>query len=315
MSQDDSDAGGIGGRGEKVKNSSGKLKYYISVVSAILLWSSSYIITKYAYTTFPPITLGAARTVVAAIILFIIIKAGKKSEPIEKGDMKFLVFAGLFGVTLYFALQNMGIAYTTSSSAALISGGYPAIIAIMEFMIYKRIPGKKTALGLVLAIIGVYLLSTSGGGEIASNPLLGNALMLIAGIAWGAYNFIAKNINHKYTPLTITFYQMVFGGIFFVPLAFTEMHQWVKPTAISLGALLFLAVGCSILAFLLYNFGLKGLSATATASMINVMPVAGLVLGVVVMHDPLLLKQIAGGAIVILGVTMSSESGGEETAV
>ena len=291
-----------------IKNSSGKTQYYLAVLTAILFWSSSYIITKYAYTTFPPVTLGALRTVIAAVILFVIIKAGKKIEKIEKGDMKYLVFAGVFGVTLYFALQNVGIAYTSSSAAALISGGYPAIIAIMEFAILKAAPGKKKAIGLILAIIGVYLLSTSGGGETASNPLLGNILMLLAGVAWGIYNFVIKNINEKYTPLTITYYQMVFGGIFFIPLTLTERDSWMMPTAVSLGALIFLAVGCSIVAFLMYNFGLKGLSASSTASMINLMPVIGLVLGVVFMHDPIQLKQIAGGAVVLAGVKMSSEN-------
>ena len=100
-----------------IKNSSGKTQYYLAVLTAILFWSSSYIITKYAYTTFPPVTLGALRTVIAAVILFVIIKAGKKTEKIEKGDMKYLVLAGVFGVTLYFALQNVGIAYTSSSAA------------------------------------------------------------------------------------------------------------------------------------------------------------------------------------------------------
>ena len=82
----------------------------------------------------------------------------------------------------------------------------------------------------------------------------------------------------------------------------------MMPTAVSLGALIFLAVGCSIVAFLMYNFGLKGLSASSTASMINLMPVIGLVLGVVFMHDPIQLKQIAGGAVVLAGVKMSSEN-------
>ena len=132
--------------------------------------------------------------------------------------------------------------------------------------------------------------------------------MLLAGVAWAIYNFVIKNINEKYTPLTITYYQMVFGGIFFIPLMLTEKDSWMMPTAVSLGALIFLAVGCSIIAFLMYNFGLKGLSASATASMINLMPVIGLVLGVVFMHDPILFKQIAGGAVVLVGVKMSSES-------
>ncbi|MDD6042707.1 MAG: DMT family transporter [Eubacteriaceae bacterium] len=290
---------------EKTTN---KTQYYLATLAAILFWSSSYIITKIAYTTFPPITLGAIRTIVAAAILFVIIKVGKKSEKIEKGDMKYLCLAGLFGVTLYFALQNVGIDYTSSSAAALISGAYPALIALMEFAVFRMIPSKKKAFGLGIAIIGVYMLSTTGGGETASNPILGNIFMLIAGISWGVYNFVIKNINEKYTPLTITYYQMVFGGIFFIPLALTEMKDWMMPTPASLASMLFLAIGCSIIAFLLYNFGLKGLTASSVTAMINVMPVIGLILGVTVLHDPIIAKQIIGGAIAIIGVVFSSEN-------
>ena len=106
--------------------------------------------------------------------------------------------------------------------------------------------------------------------------------------------------------MTLTAYQMLFGGIFFIPFALLEGRPWQMPTATSLAAILFLAVCCSLLAFLLFNYGLQKISAGVSASLMNLMPALGLVFSFALLHEKISLRQIIGGVIVVLGVTLSS---------
>lgn len=78
------------------------------------------------------------------------------------------------------------------------------------------------------------------------------------------------------------------------------------PTATSMMALIFLGIGCSVIAFLLYNYGLRKLAASTAVSLMNLVPVLGLLFSVLILHESVTMQQIIGGIIVICGVTLSS---------
>ena len=79
----------------------------------------------------------------------------------------------------------------------------------------------------------------------------------------------------------------------------------ITPSAI--WALLYLAVGCSVLAYLLYNFSLRGISPSAAAAIMNLMPVFGLLLSAIILNESITPASAAGGVIVILGVLLSAK--------
>ncbi|AQS04986.1 drug/metabolite transporter (DMT)-like permease [Clostridium beijerinckii] len=74
----------------------------------------------------------------------------------------------------------------------------------------------------------------------------------------------------------------------------------------SASALIYLSVGCSIVAFLLYNLGLRKLSASISVSLMNLVPVLGLIFSILILHERVSTVQILGGVIVIIGVILSS---------
>nr|WP_241396490.1 EamA family transporter [Clostridium beijerinckii] len=74
----------------------------------------------------------------------------------------------------------------------------------------------------------------------------------------------------------------------------------------SASALIYLSVGCSIVAFLLYNLGLRKLSASISVSLMNLVPVLGLIFSILILHESVSTVQILGGVIVIIGVILSS---------
>ena len=81
------------------------------------------------------------------------------------------------------------------------------------------------------------------------------------------------------------------------------------PTARSLSAVLFLSVGCSLLSFLAYNYALTGISVTAAATLLNLQPVVGVLCSWAFLGETVTLRQIAGGAVIVAGVWLSSSSG------
>ncbi|NSB15218.1 DMT family transporter [Clostridium beijerinckii] len=279
--------------------------YYLASTGAVVLWSASFIATKLAYETFAPIQLAAVRTLFAVILFWFMRKIASNNEQIQKEDRMRIALSGFLGITLYFAIENIGVSMTSSSNSALIVASFPAVTTLLEFFIYHSKPNVKKVLGIILAIIGVAVL-TQINVDGNSKSMLGNIILIGAGVVWAFYNFITRDLTNKYSAMTLTYYQMLAGFIFFLPFVIIEGKTWRMPTMTSASALIYLSVGCSIVAFLLYNLGLRKLSASISVSLMNLVPVLGLIFSILILHESVSTVQILGGIIVIIGVILSS---------
>lgn len=280
--------------------------HYLATVGAMLIWSSSFIATKVAYQTFAPITLAAARFLVALVMLGVARLVMKERVKPTKKEMVPIAFSGFMGITLYFLMENVGLKITTASSAALIVASFPAITLLGERIVYKTPITARQVAGIVMAMLGVYLISVSSEkSEGAENPLLGNLILLGTGVVWAAYIFSTRKVVGRFPAITLSYYQTLAGLIGFLPFTLFETHQWQAPNAMSLIMLLYLGAMCSVAAYLMYNFGLRRLKPSTSAFLMNLVPIFGTLFSVVLLHEVLTLRHLAGGALVILGVVVS----------
>ena len=285
------------------------VRHYLAILAAVVFWGASYVVTAIAYRTIAPLQLGLARAALAAL-LFAAYRAlnGRRERPARK-DLPLIALSGLFGVTLYFAFQNLGLEMTSSSHAALIVASYPALTVLMECAVSRRVPPLRQVAGILIAVAGVGLLTgaaASGGARSA----LGNWLLIATGFSWGFYSLITRRVAVRYPTSMLTAWQMLFGALFFVPFAAFEGRPWVVPTAASAAAIVFLAVCCSLLSFLFYNYALTGLSASAATAMLNLVPVVGLICSCAALREAVSARQILGGLVIVAGVWISSAAAG-----
>ncbi|GGN94602.1 DMT family transporter [Saccharibacillus kuerlensis] len=279
--------------------------YLVAALIAITLWSTSFVGTKIAYASFPPLTLGAARFAIASLILGAIVLLRREFTVPAPKDLGMMAVSGLLGTTLYFALENIGLELTTASSAALIVASYPAVTALLEFFFYRTRISWMRVIGIAMAVFGVYRISGGSGGEGGAHELTGNLLLIAAGFVFAIYNFATRKVVGRYSMVTVSFYQTIAGTFAFIPLALTETKQWQTPTAESLWMLLYLGVFCSVAAFMLYNFGLRGLTAGTAMGLMNLVPVIGVALSIGLLGEKLHPGDWIGGIIVIVGVILS----------
>jgi drug/metabolite transporter (DMT)-like permease len=279
---------------------------YLSILGALIIWSSSFVAIKIAYETFPPITLGAVRFVVATLILGALTLLPKNRVKLEKKDVGTVALSGLMGITLYAVLQNIAMQWTSASSATLIIASYPAITLLLESLIYKVKMNLFKIIGILIAIVGVVILSYVKADTRQQGELLGVVLLLVAGIAWAFYNFLTKKVVNRYPSISLLFYQTLFGAIFMAPLALFERGDWAAPTALTFSMMLFLGLFCSVLAFLLYNNGLKKLPASSVTSMLNLVPIFGVFFSWVLLGEQVSLRKVIGGVVIIAGVMISA---------
>ena len=282
---------------------------YLSILGALIIWSSSFVAIKIAYQTFPPITLGAVRFVVATLILGALALLPKNRVKLEKKDIGTVALSGLMGITLYAVLQNIAMQWTSASSATLIIASYPAITLLLESLIYKVKLNPYKIVGILIAIVGVVILSYVKADTRQQGELLGVILLIVAGVAWAFYNFLTKKVVNHYPSISLLFYQTLFGAIFMAPLALLERKDWAAPTVLSFSMMLFLGLFCSVIAFLLYNNGLKKLPPSSVTSMLNLVPIFGVFFSWILLGELVTLRKLIGGVVIIAGVMISARQG------
>ena len=281
-------------------------KYLSATVLGILIWSTSFVGTKMAFASFPPLTLGALRFVVASLLLGGIVLLRRQFVLPAKGDLGLLALSGFLGITLYFAMENVGVSMTSASNAALIVASYPAITILLERMIYGTRISRLKCFGIAIAIVGVYIISREAGSEGGGDRrLLGNIILIATGIVWAFYNFATRKVVNKYSGVTVSFYQTVAGTAFFLPFCLLETDQWAKPTAASLLVLVYLGIFCSVAGFMLYNYGLRQLPVATAITLLNLVPVFGVLFSVLILGEEIRADRLAGGVLVIVGVLIS----------
>ena len=278
---------------------------FLSVLGALILWSSSFVAIKFASTTYPPLTLAVVRFIVATLILGALTMLPKNRVKLEKKDIFTVAVCGLTGIMLYAVLQNIAMQWTSASSATLIIASYPIITLLMESLIYKKKLSVVKIIAVLIAIVGVVILAYVKAETRIEGELLGILLLVLAGVVWAVYNFMTKKVVNRYPPITLLFYSTLFGTIFMLPLALLERAQWQQPTAVSFLCMMFLGVFCSVIAFLLYNHGLKTMAPSTITSMLNLVPIFGVFFSWLLLGEQVTLRKFVGGAIVIFGVMLS----------
>lgn len=283
-------------------------KKHLAIIALILaasLWGSAFVATKVAVAEFQPFTLALLRFVLASAILLPIAhhQWGRTTRrtPLPWPTLALL---GLFGVTLFYASFNLGMAHTTATKGSLIHGAIPALTALAAIVVLRERPSLLNVIGIALSIGGVVVIVGIASGDLASGTILGDALILASALVWTAFTVLGKRIGPQMPSVVTAAYTSLFGTLFLVPLAGYEVTTTsIGPvTPLGLLALAYLTLGSSAAALLLWTFSLSHLNASQVGVFMNFVPVTGVATAVMLLGEPLLPSQIVGGALVLLGV-------------
>jgi drug/metabolite transporter (DMT)-like permease len=281
---------------------------YVLLLIAILIWGFAYVVTKSGLDAVPPMMFALLRYAVASLLLVpVALARGGLARLPQPVPWRTLILMAIVGVTLYYVLFNLALAYTSASQTALIQSAFPAIVAILAvFWLHERVTRQRFA-GIGLAIAGVALIVTTQDDAAASNPLLGNALAFASVLSWSVYTILAKRISNA-DPIAVTAVIALMGTVMLVPVALLENAN-VSLTAIPRDgwlAILYLGGLASAASYLLYSRALRDIDASLVGTYINLSPVIGVVSGVLVLGESITTLAIVGGVLVLAGVWLSS---------
>jgi len=288
------------------------LKKYIPDVLLILIaiiWALNFSVIKVSLQEIDSLSFNALRYILAAGLLAYTARARGYSLKVDREDFWPLVGIALVGNVLYQLFFIIGVDYTYSANAAVILGTIPVWVALLSHLFTDEKLTRYKSIGIGLAFAGIVLIVTGSkaGISIASKTFLGDVIILCAAISWGVYTILAKRFLKKYPSTQFTGVMSIIGMIFLLIIGLPNLTQ-VNWTGISLkgwGGIFYSGLLSIGLAYLIWNNSVSKIGAVRTAAYQNLVPVLGLVFGVVLLQEALTLQQYSGSALVIVGIIFS----------
>lgn len=162
-------------------------------------------------------------------------------------------------------------------------------------------------MGVVIAFLGILLVVFERGIDFRSDYTLGNALLVVAVIAWAFYTVRGKPMIMEYGAFPTSAITMIVGTMMFLPIGGASMihFDYASLTLHHWGGLVYLSIGTSIFAYFLWYYALGRIEASKVAIFANLQPVLTTVLSFVLLGQSISIWFIIGGTIALVGVILT----------
>lgn len=291
------------------------LTAYLVLLVTNLVYATSYVATRVVLDDVPPAQLALIRLVIGAAILVPLSRAQVRAAAPRGAEAWRIVWMGVFGFAGAFAFAHWGIARSTATNASLLIIVEPLAIMLLGPTVLGERLTRREKLGAGVALLGTIVVVVNGipGVTRALVPhWRGDLLLVLSGLCYASYSLIGREVLQRRDPLDVTARSIIWGGVAMVPLALLEWQGGARPvlTAAGAGGALYLAIVITALGYLAWNWALAQVEASRAAVFLTVQPIAGALLGVAYLHEPLTGFTLAGGALIVLGLWLTARGQG-----
>ncbi|MFD8806522.1 DMT family transporter [Streptomyces sp. NPDC059597] len=268
----------------------------------MVLWASAFVGIRYAGEDIRPGALALGRLFVGSVALLILLAVRREGLP-PRAAWPGIAGAGVFWFGLYMVALNWGEQHTDAGTAALVVGTGPLLVALLAGTVLKEGFPRPLLVGLAVAFAGTALAGFSGSG--GSSALWG-VLLCLAAAAGHAVGVICQKpaLGHA-SPLQVTAFGCAVGAVACLPFAGQLFDDLADAPATAVGAVVYLGLLPTALAFLTWAYALSRMSAGRLGATTYVVPALTVVLAWPVLGELPSLLAIAGGLLCLLGVGIS----------
>jgi len=286
---------------------------YLLLTLVALFWAGNAVVGRAARDLVPPFTLALARWSGALLLLAPFAWRTVLADAARlRVHWRIVLLLGLLGVAAFNALLYSGLHYTTATNSLLIQAAIPPLIAAFAFALFRDLTNRRQMAAIALSMTGVVIVVCQGDPNVLLHLKigLGDGLILIAAAAWALYTVLLRKrpAVHPLSFLACTFAIAVAA---MAPLAVLEALQgqtvvWGAPT---LGAMAYVAVFPSLVAYLLYTRGVDLIGPARAGQFVNLLPLFGAVLSVLLLGEALHGYHLLGGLFIVGGIAGFAAAG------
>jgi len=289
-----------------------KLQAHLLLLAVVVVWGSTFVLVKDALTDISPLLFNFARMALAAVCLALFYRKQLTglTPPVLLGG----AVAGLF-LALGYQFQTAGLALTTPSKSAFLTGLTVVIVPLLSAIPALRAPGSarpgwNAYAGATVALAGITLLTApglfSGKASTASAGInRGDLLTLACAIAFALHLLTLAHLANKIRFEQLALLQIGFSAVFIGISSPLLEHPRLHLTPRLLVALLVAAVLATAAAFTIQSWAQQHLAATHTALILAAEPLFAWLASLLFLHQGLNRPQLLGAALIMAGIGLT----------
>jgi drug/metabolite transporter (DMT)-like permease len=278
------------------------------------MWGSSYLFIKLAVDDFGTFTLVALRLAVGAALLWIAVRLAHQALPREPRIYGHLVVMAIVNIVIPFVLITWAEQSVDSSIAAILTSAVPLFAIVIAPLFLHDEPIRVNGVaGLGIGFVGVIVL-TSNELSVTDSDLTGEIALLGAALSYAIGAVYSRRNMRGIPPMVPAVFQVTFALLIAGAIALVLERPWeARPDAEAIFSILWLGILGSGLAYLLVFRLFAAWGATRTTLVAYLIPVWGILLGFLVLAEPIDGRLLVGTALVIGGMVLVNSRFGRRT--
>lgn len=283
----------------------GTLLGHIAAIVTVAMWGYSFVSSKVLLDNgLGPVHIYFYRFVLAYLMVLFI--SHKRLWASNWRDEGLFVVCALTSGSLYFIAENTALEYTLTTNVSLLTSLSPLITTMLVGLVYKTEKfGIGTWLGSAIAIAGVACVVFNSSTSLEVRPL-GDFLALAAAFSWAFYSLILRRLNAHYDIWFITRKTFFYGILTSIPFMIFEPESQSVAVIISrpevYGNLLFLGLGASTIAFVLWAYTVKTVGAVKANNYMYLQSIVTLIVSAIVLGEHVNLIGYVGIFLILAGL-------------
>jgi drug/metabolite transporter (DMT)-like permease len=283
---------------------------YVKLVVTMTVWGGTWVAARYAVQTVAPLGVAVWRFLFAAASLLVLVlwKHGRLPA-LSRRELLLVLGLGATGIFLYNLFFLYGMQHIAAGRGALVVATTPIITLLAAAWLLKEGMNALKAVGSLLALAGCLTVIGKGdplallGGKVGA----GETLILGCAVMWAAYTLLGRLGTQTMPALVMTAYASTAGFLMLLAVALLVEPARLVPDY-SLGAwtaILFLGLFGTTLGFTWFSAAVQEIGAQRASIFINLVPVAAVLQGALLLGERLDLSALVGGMLVICGVLLT----------
>jgi drug/metabolite transporter (DMT)-like permease len=271
----------------------------LALLTVYVVWGSTYLAIRFALEGYPPLFFPGVRFAVAGSILFTFLRLRGHAMP----TLRQWGNAALIGVLLL-NIGNGGVVVAERSVGSALSATAVATVPLWAAVfagIWGHWPVRMQWVGMVIGFVGIVVLNL--GGDFAANPVAA-VLLTVAAATWAFGSVWSRRLDLPKGLMSSACQMLSAGMLFFIASALRGESWTLVPNAKAAGALLYLIVFGSLLAFSAYIFLVQNVTPSLATSYAYVNPVVALLFGLTLGGEHIVRSGYVAIALVLLGVAL-----------
>ena len=288
---------------------------YLLLSLTAFFWSLNWVIGRAIAGHVTPFALAYIRWIVAvAVMLPFAWPVMRAHRDVIRREWKSIAWLGFWGTGLHNVFAYAGLQYTQATNGVILNSSVPVMIILLGWLIYRDTITRLQAVGVAFSMVGVLAILTRGDPEVLARLQLnkGDLIIVIGMVFWAAYTVFLRHKPVGLPGLALLASCAVFGLALLTPLVIAEflfMGGHVEVTPATVGAIVYVGVFPSIVAYVFWNRAVAEVGPNVAGIFMHLMPVFGSLLAWLFLGESVQAFHIAGIALILGGITLTTRGG------